>query len=467
MNALIIGSLLFYALVTAALGLWTRGRNEDTSEDYYVASRSVSWLHLGLTVTATWFSTFSFLGAPGFFFTKGVKWYVSFTFYTFGGVVLFWFFSRKIWLMGRGKNYITPADLLADFYNSVLIRYLVGIVSLIALVPYALIQLVGIGKAVEVATNNFISYETVVISTGVVTAFYVFTGGVRAVLWTDIIQGILFAFVIVVAMGIAVYAAGGLSSGFAAAVEKRPELFVFAEGDFLNTVSFMATWTIGFITLPHLWQRSYMADSADGLIKSGIVVAFGGLLMITALMVTGVLCISFMDVAGDSDKLIVTMFSEHCPYAVPLLILAVFASGMSTVDSQLLTASSIFVRDIVKPLKSSLDTRTERLLGQYFLVGLIAVLVVLALLPDAQGPIIALATKGTALAVMLFIPLLGPTYLPAANKVSAVGALTLGSLYYVLADIGYVDTAFGLTSFLSALLLNTVVFFFLYFCTKK
>lgn len=466
MNFIIITAVLAYAIATVFLGLWTKGRNIDTSEDYYLASRSVSWFHLGLTVLATWFSTFSFLGAPGFFFTQGVKWYVIYAFYTFGGVVLFWFFSRKIWELGRDKNYITPADLLSDFYKSIAIRYLVGIVSILALIPYALIQLVGIGKAIEVATGGFISYEIVIISTGFITAFYVYSGGVKAILWTDIIQGILFALVILIGMLVAVNVAGGIFSGFELAVAKKPDLFTFGKGDLLHTISFCTTWTLGFITLPHLWQRSYMAKSADGLIKSGVFVAVIGLFLITALMLTGILSIAFMDSTGDSDKLIVNMFSEHFKYALPLLILAVFASGMSTVDSQLLTASSIFVRDLVKPFKKDLTTSAEKTLGRSFLLALISLLVILALLPDAQGPIIALATKGTALSVMIFIPLLGPTYFKSAQKAPAILALSIGSVYYILADMKLVSYTFGLTPFLAGLLLNFLIFITLYFISK-
>lgn len=458
MNTLILAVIVAYTAITIFLGLWTRKRNIDSSDDYYLASRSVGWFHLGLTVFASWFSTFTFLGAPGFYFTKGVKWYVAFGFYTFAGTVLFWFFSRKIWMLGREKNYLTPADLLADFYQSTLIRYLVGLVSVLALVPYALIQLVGIGKAIEAATNGFVGYDSIIIATGVVTAFYVFIGGVRAILWTDIFQGILFALVIFVAMVLAIEMAGGITTGFATVASKQPDLFIFTDDDPLQAISLMTTWTLGFVTLPHLWQRSYMAKSAEHLVKANLMVVIGGFLLINALMITGILAVSFMDAGGDSDKLIVNMFAEHLPLALPLFILAAFCSGMSTVDSQLLTASSIFVRDLVKPIKVDLSSKAERQLGRIFLIVLITVLVILGLLPDAQGPIIALATKGTSLSVMLFIPLLGPTFMPSMTKTAALTALGLGSTYYILGEAGVITFTFGLTPFLAGLLLNGFIF---------
>ncbi len=463
MNTSIIAIILLYIVLTVFLGIWTKNKGEDSLEDYYLAGRSVSWIHLGLTVLATWFSTFTFLGAPGFFYTQGVKWYAVYAFYTFGGVVLFWFFSRKIWILGRNKDYITPGDLLSDFYKSQAIRYIVALISILAIIPYALIQLVGIGKAISGATNGFVSYELVILCTGVVTAFYVYAGGVRAILWTDVFQAVLFFAVIIISCVVAVSVSGGFIEGFSKALVNKPEAFLFKEGDTLSVISTSLTWTLGFITLPHLWQRAYMAKSANNLTKSSLMVAVIAFFLITALMITGIFGMGFISDVKDSDQFIANMFKAHFKYALPLFVLAAFASGMSTVDSQLLTASSVFVRDLIKPFKKDLSDKTEKKLGQIFLFLLIIVLVFLALMPDAQGPIISLATKGTGLAVMLFIPLLGPTYFPNANKYAAFFGLFVSGVYYILAETGVLTFVFGLTPLLAGLILNLLIFLMLNF----
>ena len=77
MTTVILITLGVYLLLTVGLGLSAKARSANTSEDYFLAKRQVSWVHLGLTIFATWFSTFAFLGAPGFFFSLGVNWFLA------------------------------------------------------------------------------------------------------------------------------------------------------------------------------------------------------------------------------------------------------------------------------------------------------------------------------------------------------------------------------------------------------
>lgn len=430
MTAIVVAAVLAYIGASVLIGVYAHRRSQDSSEDYFVAQRSLSWVHLGLTLFATWMSTFAFLGSPGFYYKKGVTWFLPHAFLVVGSPLLMWFIGRKVWLLGRRHGYITPADLLADFYESNAVRYLVATVSLLALVPYCLIQLIGIGKVLCASTNGVIPYWFGVAVAVAGIAVYTYMGGVRAIVWTDALQAVLFGLMMLVGAGVALYAAGGLRQGYAVAVQTRPEAFVFDQKTIGSPLTLLVIWTFGYVLLPHMWQRAYMAKSAEAFSKSVVMGATLALVLIALpSLIMGTLGIGFMGGLTDSDNFVPSLYATYFSPALPFLVLATFAAGMSTIDSQLLSASSVVVRDVAQPiLGGTLSSRTERVVGRCVVLFLVALLVVLALMPGGRGNIIMLASKGTGIALLLLVPLCGPLIWPAASRVGAVTALVVGGL---------------------------------------
>ena len=217
MLSLILISLFFYLAFAVFAGIKTRGSKSIVG--YFIADRKLGYFHLGLTIFASWFSTFGFLGSPGFFYKKGMTWFYVIGLFIMIVPFLSWFLGRHIWALGKKYNYVTPADLLC--LGSKRIRLLVAIICILALIPYALVQFIGIGKVLASTTNNFISYELAVVLAMFATSIYVFWGGIKAIVFTDIVQGFLFLSVMMLASIIGIYYCGGLTE----IVSSKPELF--------------------------------------------------------------------------------------------------------------------------------------------------------------------------------------------------------------------------------------------------
>ncbi len=456
----VIATIVAYILLIVYLGFRANKSSLDTVTDYFLASRTLSSKHLAVTTFATWFSTFAFLGSPGFYYSKGVAWGFGVIFFTLAGLFLLWFIGRKLWLISSQNNYITPAELLVDFYKNKPIGYMVAIISIVSLVPYVLIQVIAIGKVVEGATNSIISYEMAVITAGAVAAFYVFLGGMRAIILTDWIQGALFLAVVIISAGIAIYASGGLITGLQNSVAARPDLFVMDSQNMGFPITIGFSWILGFLLLPHMWQRTYMAKTAKDFAQSIYYQAFIVSIIAVATVIIGVLSIGFVTGLEDSDKLVPTLFATYLPWAVPLLVLTTFAAGMSTTDSQLLTVSSVFTRDIIRPaMTNKLNPHKGKLLGRYLVIVLVAVITVLALLPESQGPIIMLASKGVGLATLLLIPLIGPLYWDKATTSGAISGMLTGFSFQLAHEFNLFEIPYNFGSPIPALLLGLVVFY--------
>jgi len=431
LSLLIISAYIGFSLW---LGFVANKQQSASSEEYFLAGRSLSWVHLGFTLFATWMSTFSFLGAPGMFYGQGVKWFFVHGFTAVVSPLLMWFIGRRIWELGKQKGYITPADMLADIFQSETIRYLVAFISLLALVPYCLIQLVGIGKVLESVSNETLpyAYEIGVSMAAFGILVYTYLGGIKAIVWTDIIQALMFGILMLVGGGIALYAAGGLA-GFEASLSTKPEAFQFQTETVGSSFSLVIIWTFGYVLLPHMWQRAYMAESKEALSKSivlGSVMAM--FLIILPCLLMGMLGIGFMSNLEDPDTLVPELFESYLPYLLPFVVLATFAAGMSTIDSQLLSASSVFVRDV---LKETGENARARQFGRWIVVGLIGILYILALSPSSQSSIILLASKGAGIALLLLFPLLAALWWPSAGKLATTLGLIAGGMALLIWEI--------------------------------
>jgi len=138
-----------------------------------------------------------------------------------------WLIGRRVWLLGNLRGYITPGDLFEDRYKSKALKVITAVIGVAALFPYCTIQFVAIGKVLSSVTEGAISYSSAVIFLTLLTAFYTFLGGIRAIILTDMIQGTIFLVVLMLGAYVSLTEAGGLVEGLENAIAARPEAFVF------------------------------------------------------------------------------------------------------------------------------------------------------------------------------------------------------------------------------------------------
>ena len=152
-------TLIFLYLVLAlVLGLIANRRSEGDLEDFLLMGRKTGFIMLYLTVVATYHSAFAFLGSGGFFYTHGIGFWSAGTWTILVGGITYVLGSR-IWALGKRFGYITPADLMADFYESDAVRIIVAIVSVLFTILYIQVQAQGLGYILSAASGDRISFE--------------------------------------------------------------------------------------------------------------------------------------------------------------------------------------------------------------------------------------------------------------------------------------------------------------------
>ncbi|MBW1799039.1 MAG: sodium:solute symporter family protein [Deltaproteobacteria bacterium] len=341
-----------YFLVVLAIGFIARTRWKSSPETYFLADRKLGTLVLLGTMVATNFSAFTVFGTSGAGYRDGYAFFPIMGFGTGFMALTFWILGRKIWRVGRERGVVTPPEMIRVTYDNPLLSFIFALVMIVFTVPYLALQPMAAGYALE-ALVGLPYFTGCLLVTGII-VLYTLRGGMRAVAWTDLFQGLLMA----VLMAISLILVAKYHGGFVAANQKvlaiNPDLFSRpgASGKYTIAIwfSFIMLWFFCDPMFPQLFQRFFSAKNERSISLMMIFYPLVCTLIFFMPIAVGVLGhLSFPDLVGkQADRIlpmVITLVSGDIMSA--LVIACGLAALMSTMDSQLLTLSSIFTRDIV------------------------------------------------------------------------------------------------------------------------
>jgi solute:Na+ symporter, SSS family len=350
------------------LGLWS-GRRMSTMEHYSVAGRSFSSLVIFATLSA------SFIGG-GFSIGNAEKVYL------FGivNIVALWGFSLKELLvasfiaprMGRFNDVLSVGDIMQRDYGQVG-KVVTGIFSLLLCAGIVGAQVGGIGIIFHV----FLGLPPtlgILIGCGIVIT-YTTIGGMRAIVFTDVVQFVALAVAIPLTLYLGLQEVGGWAEVRGALPAGHFEI----PGDAMTTAAFVSlflTFLLGETLVPPYVQRLYIGRNAAHTARGTLL---SGLFSIPFFALTGALGLLAltMDPELDPNQALPYVIREVLPVGVKGVVIAgIISIVMSSADSFLNAASIAFTHDIVKPLKRQpMSAAGELRLARWvtLVVGLLAV----------------------------------------------------------------------------------------------
>jgi Na+/proline symporter len=209
-SAKVIWLIAFLALYWGYCLYWgfVGMRQSKTASDYFIAGRALPLWVFVLAATAASFSGWTFMGHPGLVYRDGFQ-YAYASFYSiaipFTGVL----FLKRQWMLGKRYGYVTPGEMLSDYFQSDAIRALTVTVALLYSIPYLGVQLGAAGFLFSVVTDGLVSKVVGMILFATVVLIYVASGGLKAVAYVQTIQCILLGLGIIIVGFIAIDALGG------------------------------------------------------------------------------------------------------------------------------------------------------------------------------------------------------------------------------------------------------------------
>lgn len=377
-------TVLIYLLAMVAAGFYFSRRNL-TTEDYFVGNRSFSGWVIGLSMLGTIVSSATFLALPAAAFILDWRMLtvnLVVPFIAVLAVIVFIPFFR------RGK--LTSAfEYLGERYGVVPRMY--GTVSFIILQIIRMAQILFL-VSIVIQFLTGISIVWVIIAIGLFIGFYTYMGGIHAVIWTDVIQ----AMILIIGGGICIYwisieLPGGLPEIFK--VGKAHDKFSLGSMDFnLGERTFYTMIILGIINWlgifagdQNMVQRYVSSRSTKEAQKATIIYSMIALPMWTLFFFVGtglfVFYLSSPDpaIAGlDADQVLpYFIFSEIPPVITGIIISAVIAASMSTMDSGINAISTVTVVDFMKPWLARNREDAYYLRSAHWVVSVVTVLVVI------------------------------------------------------------------------------------------
>ncbi len=436
------GLIFLYLLVTIVLGAVANRRMSVDMEDFLLYGRKAGVVVLYLTVVASFHSAFAFLGSGGFFYTHGVGFWAAGTWTLLVGAITY-VIGTRIWALGKAFGYITPADMLADFYESEAVRVAVAVVSVVFTILYIQVQAQGLGYIINVASGDRISFELGTLILLVVAAAYLVAGGLRAVYWTDVIQGI---WMYVAVWGGALYLSYELFGGplelWRAVAEARPDLLTLPgpRGFFTPGmwVGMTVTLSFGVVFQPHMLIRYYTAvDGRTLKILGATTPIYLMTLFIPAALVGlgGALVMPGLEGPAADRIFPELLFAYAPPWLTGVILAGATAAAMSTLDSILHANMSVLTRDVYQRYIAPDRAQSHYVwVGRMIVVGLLVIAYALSV--RTFDFLVVLVTLSGSGALQLMPAILGVCF-PGRRTLTRAGVLAglaagLVSLYVTL-----------------------------------
>jgi len=414
--------------------------------EFFLANRTVGGLVSALTYSATTYSAFMMVGLAGFTYQGGVG-ALGFEFTYLCGLFLAVYFAPRFWLVGKRYNYISPAELLADRYQHKGAGVVAAVLALVFLVPYSAAQLMGIGFLVSGVSQGAIPVMAGIIIATILAVAWANIAGLRSVAWTDAMQALIMIVTSVVVLFFVVYLGfGGFGSFFQRMESDIPGLLtVPSETGMFNFKMYLGLcvpWVFFCLSNPQVSQRLFIPKSVRAMKQ----------------MIGGFLCFGFLYTLvtvmwGFTARLLVPGLAKADMASPSLLALAivprflaiivmvgVMAAAISTIDSILLTLSSMFTRDIYKNLRPEVEEARELSIGKWVIPIMSLVTLIFAIWASRetglQVMIVSLSVASSAGLLMAVPSIIGAFLWRRATAAGALVSMIAGAILTMVLQLG-------------------------------
>lgn len=361
--------LTLYGVAVLALGYAARHRQRD-SEEFLLGGRRLPWPLVGVSILATAFSAASLLGGPGEAFAHGMLWMQLQLGDLLAIIIVIWLFLPYL----RGLTLDTAYEYLERRFG-LAVRLFAS-----ALFHLQVIFRTGIllyGPALALATVTGVDVRAAIVVVGIIATLYTVMGGITAVVWTDALQlGMVLLGVGLSAGIVTSLLPGGFREAFDVAAEAGRFQWIDPEQPVSSVRSLLGA-TIGYGVLSlsvagtnqQPVQRYLSCESVASARRAAFLGWAVGAVITFLTLLLGVLLFAFYrqnptalgeGLAGDAifPHFIATQLP---PGVTGLLVAAIFAAAMSSLDSALNSMSSATLCDFHDRLSAGDMSAARRL----------------------------------------------------------------------------------------------------------
>ncbi len=437
-----ISFIVLYLLSLIAIGFYGKSKRDKNSLNDFYLGGGFGFFLLFLTFYATQYSGNTIIGLTGKAYREG--WLglnlVVFMISVIGGLLLY---APKLYQRSQSKKYLTLSDYIDDRYAHRGLQYLIIAVCVFVLGNYVLSNLKAVGHIVNTISNGHISNAWGIFSLAAVILIYESLGGIRSVVLTDALQGILLFITIQIIFSVVLYYYV-LSPEVGAAPLSAINGSTLPDGS--GQIKWISTIMLIFFSIalyPHAVQRVLMAKSEAALKNSLKLMVIAPLfttlpLVLIAIIATTVL--PNLDQASSENVLLLMLMQlNHIPWihwVIVLFFSAALAAIMSTIDSSNLALNSILIKNVY--LKINPKAKSSNIMGMVKIISLTMIMFLSYLAVSIESSIWTILKIKLEILAQLFPALTLGLWLPKLRAESVfyglIAGLTLTSYLLLFSD---------------------------------
>ncbi|MFC3053303.1 sodium:solute symporter family transporter [Kordiimonas pumila] len=450
MHSIDLWLIFLYFLFIVCITLVVMKRTK-TGEDLFLAGRSLGWGVIGFSLFASNISSTTLIGLSGAAFSSGIA--ISNYEWMAGLVLVFMaFFVIPVFL---AKQITTVPEYLQIRYNPFCRKYF----SILTILMSIMVDAAGGIYAGALVLQIFFPGLPMVptcVAIAVFAGLYTAAGGLKAVVYTDVLQAII---LLIGASVITYYVFAEFNFSWATAKAAIP-------ADHLSLVrplddphlpwlgTLIGVPILGFwywATNQYITQRILGARSVRHAQWGAM---FAGLLKLTPLFIMvmpGAMAIGLYDTMENPDQIFPRLVNDYLPVGMKGIVVAgLFAAIMSTIDSTLNSASTLIIKDFADTEKHPLSPVQVRNWGRWTTIVLIGVAAVWAPnIANFKG-LFAYLQQAFAVVVppVVAVFLCGMFWRGATSRAAVITLLTghtIGLLFFILGQMGLWTLHFTIT----------------------
>ena len=376
-TALDYTTLTAYFCVLVMMGVYFASRGSST-EDFFLAGRRMPWWATGLSIFGTQLSSISFMAVPAkVYATDWVYFLLQMTIVMIAVPVVFLYlpYFRRTKMTSAYEYLETRFNLPVRMYASVsFVLYQIGRMAIVLFLP-----------SIALSTVTGISVYTCILVMGILSTLYTVMGGMKAVIWTDVLQVFVLYGGALVSLAILVSSMNGGLPGIVAAGLEYDKFHMFNwTWDWTTTAVWVVVVGNLFMNLvPYtsdqaVVQRYFTTKDEKAAARS---IWTNAILIIPStltlfLLGTGLWAFyranpELLNPSLPTDSIFPLFISQQLPAGIAgLLIAALFAASMSTLDSSLNSVSTALVTDFFARFRPRSSDRSRLRLARYLTGGL-------------------------------------------------------------------------------------------------
>lgn len=374
--------ILIYLVAVLILGALSHKLFRNTGEDYFVASRTINWFILLMTLFGTNMTAFSILGASGEAYHRGIGVFALMA--SSSAIVIpciFLFIGTRLWRLGKRFGYVTQVQYFRDRWESDGLGLLLFVVFVLLLIPYLLIGVMGGGGTLATLTDGQIPQWMGGLLICAVVLCYVTYSGMRGTAWVNTFQTLVF----MTLGGITFFVITNRMGGFSNAISKV-DTSLLMQAEHIKPLELLTYLCVPLCVgmFPHIFSHFLTAKDV-GTFRYAIILYP---LCIAVVWIPSVLLgiLGNVDVPGlqgsQANNVLIQMIHIHAPGVLAgFLGAGVFAAIMSSLDSQSLAIGSMFTHDIVGHYRREAFSERQRVwVGRLFVSGVLCVTYLISLI---------------------------------------------------------------------------------------